>query len=91
MYPDAEHPDNRFMHGHVVVMPDGYMQFWGPYGKIENCVRPSDTPASWAEFLNADPLAREFWCNTHAFANVAANRSQAFADEIASRMTSPCE
>jgi hypothetical protein len=91
MYPDAEHPGNRFMHGHVVVMPDGHMQFWGPYGKIENCVRPSDTPASWAEFLNVDPLAREFWCNTHAVANVAAVRSQAFADEIANAMKQPCE
>ena len=91
MYPNAEHADNAFVHGHVLVMPGGQMQSWGPYGKIENCVRPSDTPASWAKFLNADPLAREFWCNTHAFTNVAAVRSQAFAEEIASAMKQPCE
>jgi hypothetical protein len=52
-----------FVHGHVLVMPDGRLRAWGPYGKIDNCVRPDDDARRWVEFLNADALAREAWCD----------------------------
>jgi hypothetical protein len=71
-----------FIHGHVVVMPDGRMQTWGPYGKLDNCVRPNDQTQPWVDFLKSDQLAREFWCNSRSFVSVASTAPDGFVDEI---------
>jgi len=90
----APYPDDLslfFVHGHVLVMPDGRMESWGPYGKLDNCVRPNDQPQAWLDFLNADPLAREFWCNSRAFVQVASTAPEGFVDEINRQLTvDPC-
>jgi hypothetical protein len=87
-YDDAP---RRFVHGQVLVMPDGRLQSWGPYGKIDNCVRPGDRPERWLEFLNADPLAREFWCiHLPRVEGVGSTAPQGFVDEINRRLTPPC-
>jgi hypothetical protein len=46
-------------------MPDGQMQLWGPYGKLDNCVRPSDSTQLWLQFLSS-PMARDLWCSSYA-------------------------
>jgi hypothetical protein len=91
----APYPDDlplSYVHGHVLVMPDGRMQSWGPYGKLDNCIRPDDQPQAWLEFLNADPLAREFWCNSRHFVGVASTAPKGFVDEIDGLITNlPCQ
>jgi hypothetical protein len=78
------------MHGHMVKMPDGKMRLWGPYGKLENCVRPHDQPQAWAEFLNADPLGQEAWCKSQTYVNAALLPSKQTIDKINSLLTSRC-
>jgi hypothetical protein len=92
LYPGTGVPANRFIHSQVIVMPDGHMQSWGPYGKIENCVRSGDEPQRWIDFLNRDRLARDLWCDGldayHAkFTTVP---SKAVVDEIGRRIDNPC-
>ena len=36
-------PPPRYIHSQLLLMPDGQMQLWGPYGKLVNCVRPGDS------------------------------------------------
>ena len=86
----AHDPSRRFVHGHVFVMPDGRMQSWGPYGRIHNCVRPSDQTRSWIDFLDSDPLAREFWCASRALVKVGSIAPRAFVDKINGSMANPC-
>ena len=91
---EAASPDAKllsYIHGHVLVMPDGRMETWGPYGKVDNCVRPDDEPESWLDFLKADPLAQEFWCNSRGFVGVASTAPTGFVDELDSRLTLPCD
>ena len=80
-----------YIHGHLLVMSDGRMESWGPYGKLDNCIRQSDQPRQWADFLNGDPLAREFWCNVRGFVGVASTAPKGFVDEINSLITDPCD
>ncbi len=80
-----------FMHGQVIVMPDGHMQSWGPYGKMDNCVRPNDRAEAWGDFLNTEPLARDLWCNGRSYAKAASIAPKALVDEISSLMTSRCQ
>jgi hypothetical protein len=79
-----------YVHGHVLVMPGGRMQSWGPYGKLDNCIRPNDRPESWLAFLNADPLARELWCNSQGFVGVASTAPKGFVDEVNGLLVDPC-
>jgi hypothetical protein len=48
-----------FMHADLLVLPSGRMQPWGPYGKLNNCVRPDDDAQSWVDFVNNDAIARQ--------------------------------
>ncbi len=80
----------KFMHGHVIVMPDGHMQSWGPYGKMDNCVRPSDRAKAWADFLNTEPLARDLWCNGRAN-KAALVAPKALVDEIDDLLANRCQ
>ena len=80
-----------FVHGHMLVRPDGAMSPWGPYGKLENCVRPADQMQSWLDFLNTDWIARDLWCNPYRTAVPTIAASKALVDEINKRMAHPCE
>jgi hypothetical protein len=85
-----EPSDPRFVHAHVLVMPDGHRQIWGPYGKLVNCVRPGDRPQSWVEFVDVDPIARDAWCNSLVFEKVPTLAPAAFVDEVNRQMKDPC-
>jgi hypothetical protein len=87
-YPSA----GNVVHGHVLVMPDGRMRSWGTYGKLDNCVRPSDRAQAWVEFLNREPLARDSWCaSTRVFVKVASTAPKALVDEIDRGTTPRCD
>jgi hypothetical protein len=79
-----------FLHGHMLVMPDGRLQPWGPYGKLDNCVRPDDRQQSWLDFLNGDPIARDLWCARVATLPPASTVSTAFVQSINRLMAHPC-
>jgi len=72
------------LHGHVLVMPNGKMRLFGPYGKIDNCIRPDVPVQTWVDFLNTDPLAREAWCGFRT------KGSTGKTDEIDRLMAHPC-
>jgi len=80
-----------FVHGHMLVMPDGEMSPWGPYGKLENCVRPGDHVQTWLDFLNTDSIARDLWCNNYRTTVPTIAASSALVDEINRLMARPCE
>jgi hypothetical protein len=77
----------------VIVMPDGHMQSWGPYGKIQNCIRPNDDVDVWVDFLNADPLAQQLWClGFQGYQNqFAIVPPEAFVDEVSRRIGMSCQ
>lgn len=81
------------LHAHVLVMPDGHMQPWGAYGKLDNCIRPNDSAQSWVEFVNDNAMAREYWCNSRTpFASRAGSIApSAFVDEITRQLATPCD
>jgi len=79
-----------FIHGHVLVMPDGRMESWGPYGKLDNCLRPTDQPETWVKFLETDPLAHEFWCNSKKFVAVASTAPDGFVEKVDAGLTQRC-
>jgi hypothetical protein len=83
-------PPPRFVHGHLLLLANGQMQLWGPYGKLDNCVRPSDPTQAWLDFLT-NPMARQIWCNDYTAAvPLSAAASRARVDEINGRMANPC-
>jgi hypothetical protein len=84
---DASRPA---LHAHMLVMPDGHMRLFGPYGKLDNCIRPHDTSQSWVDFLNADPLARQAWC-VRNFATTPSTAPKALVDEINRLIANPCD
>jgi hypothetical protein len=84
-------PSLPSLHAHVLVTPDGKMRPWGPYGKLENCIRATDRPQAWLDFVNRDPMAREYWCRSRTYVKVPSIAPQAFIDEIDRRMAKPCE
>ena len=81
----------RFVHGHVLLMPDGHMQSWGAYGKLDNCIRPDDRKQSWVDFLSTDPLARDLWCGSQRYTYAVSIASKTFVDAINRLMANPCE
>lgn len=80
----------RFVHGHVLVFPNGQLRAWGPYGKIDNCVRPGDQPRVWTDLLNADPLARDAWCDQTRAVIATRADSKALVTAIGRSMAKPC-
>jgi hypothetical protein len=79
------------LHAQILVLPDGSMQSWGPYGKFVNCVRPGDEPGAWVEFLNRDMLARDLWCRSRDYAQAVSTAPPEFIDEVGRRLTRPCD
>ena len=86
-----------FVHGHLLVMPDGGMRNWGSYGRLDNCVRSGDETQRWLNFLNNDAGARERWCGSRRtpvgsrYFPVAPIAPPALIGEISRLMARPCE
>ena len=87
----AKPPSPRFVHGHLLVLQSGRMQLWGPYGKLDNCVRRADEAQAWADFLDMSPMARQMWCNefTASF-SLSPLSSKALVAEVDRLTTEPC-
>lgn len=83
-------PDARLIHGHVLVLPNGQLRSWGPYGKMQNCLRPGDDPKRWHELMQSDPLAREAWCDKARAAIPTRAESRALVDEIDAALAQTC-
>jgi hypothetical protein len=79
------------LHGHVVVLPDGRLQPWSPYGKLDNCIRPNDAVEPWVTFVNTEPMAHEYWCNSRVSPRTTSIAPEGFVDEINRRLASPCD
>jgi hypothetical protein len=77
-----------FVHGHVLLMPNGEKHLWGSYGKLENCVRTQDSVQTWLDLVNGP--GREAWCRGHASVNIASVAPPAVVAEIDRLMTYPC-
>ena len=80
----------HFVHGPVLVMPDGRMRLWGPYGKLENCIRPGDTAEKWVGFLKEDAMALPSWCSGRRLTLVPSVAEAALVEEIDRRAGKPC-
>lgn len=78
------------VHGHLLVKADGRMLSWGPYGKLDNCIRASDTPDKWVAFLDSDPMAQQLWCFRSNLVRISSVASPAFAEEVDRRIATPC-
>lgn len=88
--PEKAYPPPRFIHSELLLMPNGQMQLWGPYGKLDNCVRPSDSKQSWLDFLS-NPMARDLWCSSYAAAvPLSPLASQALVDDINGELSPRC-
>lgn len=87
----ADDPSPKFAHGHVLVMPDGHRQSWGPYGKMDNCVRPDDSAESWRQFLDTDLLARDLWCGGRRQINAISITPAPFLAAVGGSIENPCE
>lgn len=83
----------RFVAGHVLVMPNGERRVWEPHGLISECMRSSnDQGQPWLDFLNANPSAREQWCDQRGYAAVQSNAPlRAFVEEINGLLENPCK
>ena len=90
MYEDWKPEQQRFVHGQLLVMPDGRMQSWGPYGLLDNCVRKTDPASTWISFLNQDPLAYGQWCNAKIYTGLAHHTPRAFIDEVDRGLKAQC-
>jgi uncharacterized protein DUF6152 len=87
--PERSWPPERFIHSQLLLMPDGQMQLWGPYGKLDNCVRPNDSKQLWVQFLS-NPMARDLWCHSGPAVPLSPLASKPLVDEINGELTPPC-
>ena len=83
----------RLVLGHLLVSTGGAMRVWEPYGLISDCMRSSNEQRqSWIELLNANPEAREFWCDERGRAAVQSNASlKGFIEETNGLLDEPCQ
>lgn len=87
----SSRPSFAFVHGHVLVMPDGEKRFWGSYGRLGECIRTREGERieSWLDFLDTDSVRRR-WCEQRTFSRQVTERSKAFVEEVNSLMARPC-
>jgi hypothetical protein len=76
--------------GHVLQMPDGHLQFFGGYGKIENCIRPGDSIRQWVNFLEANGRAHGSWCDRRLSASAPSLAPTGFVDEVNRQLSTAC-
>jgi hypothetical protein len=83
----------QFLAGHVLVTPDGAMQFWEPHGLLADCIRSSeDRRQSWLAFLSSDQAARKAWCEQQRYERVRSDVAlRELAREIDGSIDSPCD
>jgi hypothetical protein len=86
----AQNGSNRFLHGHVLRMPDGQMRLFGGYGKTENCIRPNDSIQQWVNFLERDRVAHQIWCDSRVSPNFPSVAPRAFVDEVNRLLSTSC-
>jgi hypothetical protein len=89
-YGEVKVDTTRFIHAQLMVMPDGQMRAWGPYGKLDNCVRAKDTATAWREFLNRDSLARDLWCTGLGYTQTPSRAPREFVAEVNRELAAPC-
>src|SRR5262245_18359006 len=88
--PEKSWPPPRFIHSQLLLMTDGQMQLWGPYGKLENCVRANDSAQQWLQFLG-NPMAHDLWCSSYAAAfPLSPLASKPLVDDIDGELTPRC-
>jgi hypothetical protein len=80
----------HFIHAQLLLMPDGQMRAWGPYGKLDNCVRARDTALEWQQFLNGDVLARELWCSGLRYTQTPSVAPKTFVEDVNRGLAAPC-
>lgn len=87
----------QFVHGHILVTPDGQKLPWGSYGKLGECIR-SDGDAerqAWLDYVNSDPHIRDQLCGERSASWLATEASKAFVkafvEEINGFLANPCE
>ena len=80
-----------FVHGHVLVGPDGAMRTWGSYGSIRLCVRSDDPPRRWAEFLSTDREALRAWCRRFSLTLPITPDAAPVIAEIDALIGNPCD
>jgi Family of unknown function (DUF6152) len=80
----------HFIHAQLLLMPDGQMRVWGPYGKLDNCVRARDTTQAWQQFLNRDALARELWCSGLRYTRAPSVAPRTFVEDVNRGLAAPC-
>jgi hypothetical protein len=79
-----------FVHGKVIIMPDGTMEIWGSYGMLTNCVGPENQIQRWVDFVNSNALAWTAWCRR--FSNLPPRAdSHDLVAEISRLMTNRCD
>lgn len=90
MYRDWPPEQGRFVHGQVLVLTDGLMHAWGPYGRLDNCMREGDASADWIAFINRDPLAHRQWCDGLSRPRPAGSGARAVVGEVNKGLSRPC-
>ncbi len=83
-------PDLPALHVGLLMLPDGRKQPWGPYGKMDNCVRANDTAQVWVDFVNTDEIGRELWCRGMSYTTAPSVAPKALVEEVNRRMATPC-
>lgn len=90
MYRDWQPERGRFVHGEVLVLADGLMHAWGPYGTLDKCLREGDDTGDWIAFLNRDPLAHRQWCDAFARRRPDRPDSRPVVKAVNSGLSTPC-
>ena len=78
----------------MLIMPNGRMQIWNPYGKLRGCVRSDDQSQAWVDFVNSSSLARTHWCRQFSTAPrpvTIRQDSERLINEIDSQMSESCK
>jgi hypothetical protein len=88
--PDPYGLSGRFVHGQALKMPDGHLEMFGSYGKLDHCLRPEDGVELWLEFLDTYRFATAAWCGGQRF-SIPSIAPKAMLDEINRRMAAPCD
>jgi hypothetical protein len=83
----------QFLTGHVLVTPDGAMQFWEPHGLLADCIRSSEgRRQSWLAFLSSDPAAQQAWCEQQRYERVRSDETlRDLVQQIDGSIDSACD
>lgn len=90
---DSDGTPRTSVAGHVLMTPNGRMQFWEPHGTIIACMRGSKEPRqSWLDFLDSSPRVRDAWCEQRGRSSVQQDAAlRTSLEELNRLMARPCE